>query len=491
MPANPRGLADVEISAQSRGEHTLSDEKYRPDGGQNDLRMSDRRENISWLVGVLVSGIVHVGAGVGAARYGTLFVADGMDRNGEAGTPIDLLAEQDEVQDREEAAPPPPPPLLEPPPVDPETRERLMRLGIRESSQNTDAWLGFNEPGEHSGVLSSLDQAQLALEPGEAGMPGDAAAASGESTPQTSEAQSQPQPDESASPMQISPPAKPLIAPQQPSPQDAPQNPDLPDGPARPGDAKESGEAAPSDAGKVVPGPTPREGKDPQASEVGDANREAALVPPIEALKLPEGVMVGPVEVRDDALLPAALPIGVAPLAPPAGGAAPKPEILTPQPKTTAVSSPASSAATPAPTPPATSAPQTAASDAGSANATPGNKADREADAASKKGPIEVRPGKPAAGQGLEIQTVRPKWSITVQLTSVPKNPMVRIVFGPDGKVKNAAFVLGQDTGSAEVDGPLLDAIYRWTAKGKAIDQLPKNDPKAGVPLIMRIVLRG
>jgi hypothetical protein len=257
----------------------------------------------------------------------------------------------------------------------------------------------------------------------------------------------------------------------------------VPDGAKKPGEAESDMSDRPREEKQTpVNGETPREGKDPSGKENGDVSRDAAAPPPVDALQLPDGAMVGPAEVRDDALLPAAMPIGVAPNNPAPAGAAPK--------ATPAV--PAAPAAPAAVVPPAgPEAAQGAPGSAGSAKATPGNKSDRESDAASKKGPIEVRPGKPAAGQGLEIQTVRPKWSITVQLTSVPKNPMVRIVFGPDGKVKNAAFLVGQDTGSAEVDGPLLDAIYRWTAKGKAIDQLPKNDPKAGVPLIMRIVLRG
>lgn len=454
--------------------------------------MSDRRENISWLVGVLVSGVVHVGAGVGAARYGTLIVGTSGEI-GQGGTPIELLSAQDEAKEQAEILPPPPPPLpvLELPPVDPATQERVMRLGIRESSQNTDAWLGFNEPTEHSGVMSTLDQAQLALEPGDAGMPGVAAGATGAEAARATE----PQPRQQAAEMNAAAAqTQPMPAAEAPKAEDKPANQEkepeavVAEGVKKPGEAEGAPlEKARDEKPTPVNEELPREGKDPAGKENGEVSHEVVPPPPVDALVLPDGAMVGPVEVRDDALLPAALPIGVAPNNPPPAGAEPK---VMPEPALPAApgmtATPAMSAMPAVP-----EAPQGAPGSAGSAKATPGNKSDREADAASKKGPIDVRPGKPAAGQGLEIQTVRPRWSITVQLTSVPKNPRVRIVFGPDGKVKNAAFLVGQDTGSTEVDGPLLDAIYRWTAKGKAIDQLPKNDPKAGVPLIMRIVLRG
>ncbi len=89
----------------------------------------------------------------------------------------------------------------------------------------------------------------------------------------------------------------------------------------------------------------------------------------------------------------------------------------------------------------------------------------------------------------MRITTVRPEWSITTRLMTAPKNPVVRIVFGKDGKVKKAGFVRGQSTGYEEVDGPLLDALYRWTAKGESLDKLG-NDKNAGVGMSFRIVLR-
>lgn len=128
------------------------------------------------------------------------------------------------------------------------------------------------------------------------------------------------------------------------------------------------------------------------------------------------------------------------------------------------------------PTPPAGDAPD--------ANPSP-----KEADATSIDDVAEWVPGRPAAAQGLDITTVRPRWSITTRLSAVPRNPVVRIDFRKNGTVAKAVFLEGMDTGSRDVDAPLLDAIYNWTAKGKALDKLPAGDPKAVVSIKMQVIL--
>lgn len=116
--------------------------------------------------------------------------------------------------------------------------------------------------------------------------------------------------------------------------------------------------------------------------------------------------------------------------------------------------------------------------------------ADRQSDATSREQPLEVKPGRPLAGRGLDIRTVRPTWPITVTLLAIPRNPLVEITFGRTGRVLRASYVFGQDTGYSDVDGPLLDAVYRWTATGKALAELPPDDPDAGVTLRIRILIR-
>ncbi len=89
--------------------------------------------------------------------------------------------------------------------------------------------------------------------------------------------------------------------------------------------------------------------------------------------------------------------------------------------------------------------------------------------------PIRVRPGKPAAAEGLDITTVRPKWTYVTRLSALPRDPVIAVDFAKDGRVLRAAFVVGKSTGDDRVDGPLLDAMYNWTAKGRALDDLPKD----------------
>ncbi len=114
---------------------------------------------------------------------------------------------------------------------------------------------------------------------------------------------------------------------------------------------------------------------------------------------------------------------------------------------------------------------------------------EKESDATSIERIAEWHPGKPPAVEGLEITTVRPRWTITTRLAAVPRNPVVELHFRKNGTIARASFLPGQDTGYLGVDGPLLDALYRWTARGKALNELSAEDPEAVVSLTMRIVL--
>jgi hypothetical protein len=122
----------------------------------------------------------------------------------------------------------------------------------------------------------------------------------------------------------------------------------------------------------------------------------------------------------------------------------------------------------------------------------PGFAAEAEADAAAIREAIDVRitPGRVLAAEGLRITTVRPQWSITTRAMALPRNPVVRVVFGREGNVLFAEFVRGQNSGDAAVDGPLIDALYRWRAKGERLAELSPTDPKAGLSISFRIILR-
>lgn len=120
---------------------------------------------------------------------------------------------------------------------------------------------------------------------------------------------------------------------------------------------------------------------------------------------------------------------------------------------------------------------------------------DKESVATALKNATNVRPGQVLAGEGLDIKTRAPTWHITTRFTTVPRNPVVRVTFGRDGRVLRAAFLADDkttySTGAAEVDKPLLQAIYRWTATGEELSKLPVNDPQAGITMTFRIILLG
>lgn len=123
----------------------------------------------------------------------------------------------------------------------------------------------------------------------------------------------------------------------------------------------------------------------------------------------------------------------------------------------------------------------------------PGLPSDREAIATAIRAAPIVRPGQVVASRGLDVRTVAPRWSMTAQLTLRPRNPTVYVTFGRDGRVREAGFVRdGEavlDAGRDEINEPLLNAVYNWTARGRALEELDPDDPAAEVTLLFTIVL--
>lgn len=149
-------------------------------------------------------------------------------------------------------------------------------------------------------------------------------------------------------------------------------------------------------------------------------------------------------------------------------------------------------APTPSDTPPAAAMAPTAVeppASPGVAGLAPGVIADDESAPRSAVETMAVRLGRPVARPGLQIQTSYARFSVSAMVLNKPRSPLVRITFGRSGKVLRASFVGGQTTGSADVDKPLLDSLYRWSARGKDLLTIPADDPDAGVTLTFRIVL--
>jgi hypothetical protein len=124
----------------------------------------------------------------------------------------------------------------------------------------------------------------------------------------------------------------------------------------------------------------------------------------------------------------------------------------------------------------------------------PGERSTSEVSPSSRFPVLDVRPGHPAAAEGLDIRTRRPQWTLGTRMTARPVNPLIDIAFGRDGRVREAGFVVEKgvrrDTGYADVDGPLLDAVYRWVASGRALDELDASDPDARLVIRLRVILR-
>jgi len=136
----------------------------------------------------------------------------------------------------------------------------------------------------------------------------------------------------------------------------------------------------------------------------------------------------------------------------------------------------------PEPTPPA--------DEAATTDAQPGN-ANKEADAVSRENPVVITEyilGKPLAAQGLDIQTVRPRWSDRTLIMARPRNPTVQIRFNHAGKVVKAS--IQESTGDKDVDRPLLDAIYQWRATGERLGELIEGDDSSTVTVTLAIRLR-
>jgi hypothetical protein len=100
--------------------------------------------------------------------------------------------------------------------------------------------------------------------------------------------------------------------------------------------------------------------------------------------------------------------------------------------------------------------------------------------------PIDVRRtelGKVVAAEGLQINTTRMHLTDLQRSMGRPPSPLVEIFFDHTGGVFRARIPDGRGSGRADLDQALLNAIYEWTAQGKAIDALAEGDP----PLLVRM----
>lgn len=485
---------------------------------------------------------VHAGIGTLAAWYGSGLTAQV--------TPGERLvvylppaAQPDPSSPRAKPVPtlPPPqtPPEEPPQPVQPPPQPRRVVLGIDESTAQSPNWQGFAEATEHQARKSEVEQPEIAPDPGAP------SAEQGPQAPPAPAAQAPgPQPnsgqlEEAASPtpQPPSPPTSPRDVPvadssahgpqpesgQQPGPpRTAPASPKTTQYPAPTTEAPkpEPASPAPPPQGEPdVPGaPTPKpvqpeptkpeparpEPTQPEPSVSDEKAPTEGLVVEVPAPALPAARAGKPVPKTERPREPAAvaadeLPRELTPPEPapsqPTSPVSPA-EFVGPPLPPTGSSAPGQDAQTAAPVSPPAERPTPASPPAAGGGAPapasgsrPALRSESDASASALVAPIAVQPGKVIAAHGLRIRTVRPRFSTTTLITASPRDATVRLTFRKNGTVRKVEFLPGGNTGFPDVDRPLVDALYSWTAKGSDLEKLPPG-PEASLALEFKILMR-
>lgn len=317
----------------------------------------------------------------------------------------------------------------EPAVVPPVVQEEIVLGAADGGDLPSENWMGFAQPTPHSAPLGRVNQPQLDLQSG--------GGTEGEFGPEGQDANSTPA---SAS--------APVSTPPQPPPPSLSPQPQV-ESTIAPEPREASAELPETEAPVVEAKPVVRvsEGADeglPSAEQEAppaksDAAEEVVLPPELERLLSSPPVEFSPVQPS------------VAPTPP-----------------------------SPAPTPPQTGG--------GGRGEGMGEPSDRQTDASSTERAEIVRPGHPVAAKGLEIVTRRPVFSKVTRVTAFPKNPTVEVTFGRDGRVNKVRLL--ESSGYSEVDQPVLDAVYAWTARGEALRKIPARDAQAGITIKFTILLR-
>lgn len=427
-----------------------------------------------------------------------------------------------------EAIPTPPPPQIalapqqapEPePPKPPE--EEVVRLGTDDGVGVSENMLGAAQASPHSATPGSVDQPALTLAPGAPGLPGagdaqqssdareagdgGAGGTTGTTQQDQDSAPPSPAPEQTS---QASPPSEQAPEPSAQPPAEVP----APAMPVQPSTEQSTNEAPPTDAipapaitePAVVPRVAPSTSTTSQPESLVQEpaifeSEDAPSTDNIFNLSQPQQVTVID-ELGTEAAKEAAKPVVEQPAAPavvPAQPEPPAPETPTPtapDPLTEeAKISLTPVLAQPSPLAPAMSSPAPGAvgspATTGGDSRLPGVTSDAESTAVSTSQTLDFKPGMPLTGKGIRIRTVVPRFSTTTQLTTMPRNPVLVIRFNRAGRVVKAEFEKNEGTGYRDVDEPLLDAVYRWTAVGEQLSKLPA-DGKETIAFRIRYLLR-
>ncbi len=347
------------------------------------------------------------------------------------------------------------PPLVAPPPLQPPERESKLVLGIDKSDQISPNWLGVADPTEHMARLSEVTQPQLDPNPGSPG-----AAGAGAVRPPMADPR-------------VAAEARPSGAPAKANDQPL-QEPVM----AREGDPNGRGEnqetRAPRDGDPLATGDKATE---PPGGTPEPNTNDLPLPGTPERLKGVESKEIGPAEIADKHEAIRAIE----------SRKAVKPVEAVPNPSAKSAIVAREGAAATAPPPVAGS--DAPGENAGGGGDHPGTKSEKEADASSTTPTLVIRPGQPAAAEGLDIVTRRPNFTRLTRVVAYPeKNPLFKVTFNHKGVVTRVRLV--ESSGIRDVDEPVINAIYQWTAKGKALAELASEDPAGGLTISVRILLR-
>ncbi|MBU3728514.1 MAG: hypothetical protein FGM37_04605 [Phycisphaerales bacterium] len=386
--------------------------------------------------------------------------------------------------------------------------------GLEDGSETSMAWIGADEYQEHMARLGQVDQGGFRINDsgGGARVPGppqsgpDAPPGPPEQ-PQPVAAPVQPPPELAREPQPTPPePAAPQMAPTPAAPALQPSAPPIeavrPATPAMPPEPIEN-------AGTARPTPEPPPAEVPSGSDLPPAEPDPSgtapkpLERPITPDPTPQPAPSAP---EDPARTPEPTPRDTPPNQPPQMATPSSPSEPAPPPAPTPQQAPDPPRSPPQPVTPEPPPPQQAADPAqaqvppaaqappgagGASTPAPsgvigpgegpgrpdaGQRSDRESDATSviNVPPEKWRTGAPIAHKGVEILTRRPELPILTRLTTRPMHPVADLFFDNQGKPVSVKIV--QSSGYPDdIDQPVIDALYRWRAKGSQLARLPEG----------------
>lgn len=366
------------------------------------------------------------------------------------------------------------PPEPAPKPLTAEELEQKLILGIDESNQKTENWMGSANPTPHAAPLSTVEQPQLDPNPGIPGAP--APVGVSQNGPQAP----------------MVPNAAPAEEVLQPSPAEVRPAREGVKGPETTKPLGEKPREGGADGIDQADNPTPRAGENNGTGDKHTRPKRGTpeLAHPDPALPGPAPVDLGDIrEPAPDTTLPEASAPETIKKIEPTRESAPATEILAhPEPMGPPAPGTPNTTLQSAPTAPMPAGGPSVSSAPGATGNNAGEQSPKEADASSTTPTIEIRPGRPAAAQGLDITTKRPNFTRLTRATAYPQNPLLKVTFNRSGIVSKV--VLAESSGIQDVDGPVINAVYQWTAKGKILAEISAADPTGGITVSIRILLR-